>query len=200
MNREQAYILLKKSIKTISDIPDKLVDDLFDICKLIHIKKGQFFQLEGDIPQYMGFVLNGIFRYYYINNNGNELTKGFSVTGQFVVSYSALVENRLSYFFIEATADTDILRFNYNEFMKLVNANIRWYPFLFKTLETLYIMKEMREKSFLLDDATTRYLDFKKIHHNLEGKIKLFHIASYLGITPEALSRIRKKIKNEKLI
>ena len=58
------------------------------------------------------------------------------------------------------------------------------------------IMKEMREKSFLLDDATTRYLNFKKEYPDLENKIKLYHIASFIGITPGALSRIRKNLKN----
>jgi hypothetical protein len=55
-------------------------------------------------------------------------------------------------------------------------------------------MKEMREKSFLLDNATTRYLQFRKDYPGLEDKINLYHIASFIGITPEALSRIRKKL------
>ena len=58
--------------------------------------------------------------------------------------------------------------------MQLVNKDIRWYPFLFKLVEAVYIMKEMREKSFLLDDATSRYLAFLKEYPELENKLKLY--------------------------
>jgi hypothetical protein len=91
--------------------------------------------------------------------------------------------------------DTDILHFRYQQWMQLVEEDIRWYPFLFKLLENVYILKEMREKSFLLDDATSRYLSFREDYPNLEDKIKLYHVASFIGITPEALSRIRKNLK-----
>ncbi|MBK9207275.1 MAG: hypothetical protein IPL71_02765 [Anaerolineales bacterium] len=77
----------------------------------------------------------------------------------------------------------------------MVEEDIRWYPFLFKLLETVYIMKELREKSFLLDSAAERYLAFQRDYPNLENEIKLYHIASFIGVTPEALSRIRSKQK-----
>jgi len=195
MNKNEAEKLLRNSIKSLSNIPDELIDNLFNICKLVHVKKGEMFLMAGDVPAYMGFNLNGIFRLYYIDDNGNDLTKGFSTVGKFVVSYSALVQKRPSYFFIEAMVDTDILHFRYSEWMQMVEKDIRWYPFIFKLVESVYIMKEMREKSFLLDNATTRYLNFRKNYPDLENKIKLYHVASFLGITPEALSRIRKKLK-----
>jgi len=195
MDRKKAQDLFKKSIRTLSNIPDELIDSLFEKCKLVHFKKGVSFQRAGDIPEYMGFNLNGIFRLYYIDDDGNDLTKGFSTAGRFVVSYSALVQKRPSYFFIEAIVDTDILQFNYSQWMQMIEEDIRWYPFIFKLVETVYIMKEMREKSFLLDDATTRYLNFRNEYPDLECKIKQYHVASFIGITPEALSRIRKKLK-----
>jgi CRP-like cAMP-binding protein len=195
MNSIQAHDLLRKSIKALSNIPDELVDRLFSICRIVHVKKGQQFLRAGDIPEYMGFNLNGIFRLYYIDDDGNDLTKGFSTVGKFVVSYSALVQQRPSYFSIEAMVDTDILHFKYSQWMQMAEDDIRWYPFFFKLVESVYIMKEMREKSFLLDDATSRYLSFREDYPGLEDKIKLYHVASFIGITPEALSRIRKTLK-----
>ena len=103
-----------------------------------------------------------VYSLYYIDDDGNDLTKGFSTAEKFVISYSALVQQRPSYFYIEALVDTDILQFNYNQWMELVAEDDRWYPFLFKLVESVYIMKEMREKSFLLDSATSRYLAFKQ--------------------------------------
>jgi CRP-like cAMP-binding protein len=61
-------------------------------------------------------------------------------------------------------------------------------------LESVYLMKERREKSFLLFNATERYQAFRQEYAAIEKRLKLYHIASFLGITPEALSRIRKKL------
>jgi CRP-like cAMP-binding protein len=195
VTRDVAYNLLRKSVKTLADFPDKLIDDLFDICTLVHYKQGQQFIRAGEVPRNMGYNLNGIFRLYYIDENGNDLTKGFSTAGKFVVSYSALVQKRPSYFFIEAMVASDILQFTFDLWQQMIEEDIRWYPFVFKLLEAVCIMKEMREKSFLLDDAATRYLNFRREYPDLENVIKLYHIASFIGITPEALSRIRKKMK-----
>jgi CRP-like cAMP-binding protein len=195
MDDLEAKSFLTKSAKQLSDLPDELIDELYTICNLTVIKKGELFVMAGDIPQYVGFNLNGIFRLYYIDDNGNDLTKGFSTPGKFVISYSALVQKRPSYFYIEAMVDSEILQFRYDDWMKLIDKDIRWYPFIYKLVQSVYIMKEMREKSFLLDNATTRYLNFRKDYPNLENNIKLYHVASFLGITPEALSRIRKKLK-----
>lgn len=195
VNNKQVYDFMKKSIQALSDIPEELIECLFSICKPVQYKKGQFFLMAGDVPENVGFNLNGIFRLYYDDENGNDLTKGFSTAGKFVISYSALAQRRPSFFHIEALVDTDVLQFNFSQWMQMVEEDIRWYPFLFKLLETVYIMKELREKSFLLDSAAERYMAFQRDYPNLENEIKLYHIASFIGVTPEALSRIRSKQK-----
>lgn len=196
MNDQQAYQRLAQSMKALADIPDALIDNLYGICKPVHYQKGQPFVLAGDVPNVVGFNLNGVFRLYYVDESGNELTKGFATTGKFVISYSALAQQRPSDFYIEALVDTDILQFDYAAWMQMVASDMRWYPFLFKLLEAVYIMKELREKSFLVDDAMSRYLAFKAAYHGLEAQIRQYHIASYIGITPEALSRIRKTLRS----
>ncbi len=195
MDIEEAKLKLRKSINYLSPLPDELIDEFLKITKIVKIKKGEQFIRAGESPKHVGFNLNGIMRLYYIDNNGNDFTKGFSTEGRFIISYSAQVEKRASFFSIEAIADTDILQFEYEKWMEIVDKDIRWYPFLYKLTQTTYIMKEKREKSFLLDDAATRYLDFKNFYPGLVEKIKLTYIASYLGIKPETLSRVRKKLE-----
>ncbi|PWW81637.1 cyclic nucleotide-binding protein [Prosthecochloris marina] len=195
LNREKAKELFAATSKTISDISDELIQNLFEKSNLVHFEQGELFQRAGEFPKYLGFNLNGLFRLYYIDNEGHDLTKGFSDRGSFVVSYSALVQKRPSHFFIEALVDTDILQFDWSELMEMLENDLRWYPFVFKLVENVYIVKEMRERSFLIDDATTRYLNCKREYPNLESKVKQYHIASFIGITPQALSRIRKKLK-----
>lgn len=187
-----SYNKLQKAIKELSGIPEELIEKLYAICEEQVIKKGEFFVRAGDIPRHMGFNLEGLFRLFYVDEEGNDFTKAFSETGRFLISYSAIVQRRPSYFSIEALQDSCILKFDYWAFDQMMREDIRWYPFANKLLETVYIMKELREKSFLLDDAKKRYQEFKKCYCDVEDQIKLYHVASYLGITPEALSRIRK--------
>lgn len=186
---------LQRAIKELANIPDEMIEKLYAICNEQVIKKGEFFIRAGSVPEHMGFNLEGLFRLYYLDEDGNDFTKAFSEPGRFLISYSAIVQKRQSYFSIEALQDSKILKFNYEAFDQMIQSDTRWYPFTYKLLETVYIMKELREKSFLLDDAAKRYQEFKERYADVEDQIKLYHVASFLGITPEALSRIRK-LKN----
>ena len=188
--------ILFDTLNRLATAPDDLIDQLYAITRPTRLKKGETFLTAGEVPDRMGFNLNGYFRLYYIDQSGNDWTKGFCMPGNFVVSYSAMVQKRASYFFIEALTDSDILEFSYSEWTSLFEKDMRWYSVVYKIVESVYLLKEMREKSFLLDDAATRYSDFLETYPGLSRYIKLYHIASFIGVTPEALSRIRSQIKN----
>lgn len=185
------YDRLQKAINALAPTPNELIKQLYSICVERRISKGERFVEAGDIPKYMGLNLGGLFRFYYSDEKGNDFTKGFNKANQFLISYSAIVQNRPSYFNIEAIQNSRILMFEYERFNEMIQSDIRWYPFIFKLLESVYMMKELREKSFLLDDASKRYQEFREQYAEVEDQIKLYHVASFLGITPEALSRIR---------
>jgi CRP-like cAMP-binding protein len=190
----QAYELFREAISTLAETPEEMIRDLYSICTPSHYDKGQYFIMAGETPEDIGVNLNGVFRLYYFDEDGNDYTKGFSTPGKFVVSYSALTQNRPSFFSIEALVDSDILRFRFQRWLVLASRDIRWYKLMFKLIESVYLMKEMREKSFLLDSATDRYLAFRKEYPALESVVKLNHIASFIGIRPESLSRIRRRL------
>jgi CRP-like cAMP-binding protein len=107
-----------------------------------------------------------------------------------------MILNRESYFWIEAMEDSSVILINYKNWRKLVKNHGCWDSLLKVFLEKVFIKKENREKEFLLDNAETRYKNFLREYPKLEQRIKQHHIASYLGITPVALSRIRNKFIN----
>jgi len=112
----------------------------------------------------------------------------------FISSYSAMISKTPSYFSIEAIENSEVLEIPYYRWQKLLDQNPNWKNLLIKLLEKGYATKERREREFLLLDAENRYRIFLEEYTNLESRVKQRMIASYLGITPIALSRIRKKM------
>jgi CRP-like cAMP-binding protein len=113
----------------------------------------------------------------------------------FISSYSAMISQTASFFFIEAIEQSKVLVISNNNWEKLKTQNPKWNLLLIKLLEKGYAVKEKREREFLLLDAESRYKIFLEEYPSLENKVKQNMIASYLGITPIALSRIRKKMQ-----
>jgi CRP-like cAMP-binding protein len=183
-----------KFIKTITKIPKDQEEKFCALLSEKPIKKDDSFIRTGEYPKTIGFVKEGLFRYYYMNHEGIEFTKGFFVENTIISSYSAILENRGSYFTIEALEDSIIEQVSYDKFKVLFSQHPCWNQFLVPVLQKGYIVKEEREREFLLYDAEQRYKAFLKKYPGLDQRLKKNIIASYLGIMPESLSRIRKKM------
>jgi CRP-like cAMP-binding protein len=176
--------------------PEKESADLLRISNMKYVEKDEFFISEGQIPRKFAIVLSGSFRYYYVNEKGDEFTKGFVLKNTVLSAYSAMVQGTPSLFNIQALEPAQILEVNYQSWLQLRTSNIFWDHFLIRALEKGYFAKEKRERELLLLDATSRYKIFLSEFPGLDKKVKLNIIASYIGIQPESLSRIRKKSGN----
>ena len=185
-----------KYIKSIVDIPKEQENKFCSLISIKQIKKGENFLNEGQSSRTIAFIKSGLFRYYYIDNKGNEFTKGFFVENSVLTSYSAILEKRSSYFTIQALENSEIEIIDYIKSQKLFVEHPCWNSFLVVQLQKALIMKEEREREFLLFDAEQRYRAFLQKFPNLEKRIKQNIIASYLRLAPESLSRIRNKTAN----
>jgi CRP-like cAMP-binding protein len=186
---------LLQAIRSIANIPETEARKLAAITQGLYLNKGDLFLRHGAIPQKFAFVSSGLFRYFYVSTKGSEYTKGFFQEDSFIVSYSAMVKQTGSYYAIEALEESHVQVIDYHKWLKLYNDHPCWTPVLIALLQKGYMKKEAREREFLLLDAEERYRLFLQEYPNLELRIKQHHVASYLGITPVALSRIRGKIK-----
>ncbi len=181
-------------LNNITLIPPEEEEKMKAIIKVLKYQKNEHYLLQGQTPNNFGFVLKGFFRYYYSDEQGNEFTKGFFPENTFLSSYSALIEKRESYFGIQALEDTEIVSIHFEKWKELLNGHRCWSEVLIAILEKGYSKKVERERQFLLFDAETRYRIFLKEFPGMEKRISQHLIASYLGITPVALSRIRRKM------
>lgn len=186
--------MLYQTLSQLADIPSEEWEGFLNIFSEIHLKKNEHFIKVGEKPKRIGFILSGVVRFYYITEEGTEFNKSFCAENDFVASYSGLLQDKESRYSIQALEDTTLLVANYEDYKQLLEHHICWNIVSRRLAETLFIKKEKRESEFLLDDAETRYLQFLKEYPSLEKRIKNYHIASYLGITPVAMSRIRAKL------
>lgn len=188
-------IIDKKAILNNLRLPEKELEELSNVCEHKIINKVDCFISAGQIPRKMAFVIKGLFRYVYSNENGNEFTKSIITENNFISSYSAMIHNSASYFSIEALEETEILEIDYLRWLEMKAKNSFWNIFLLQILEKAFCVKEKRERELLLLDAEKRYEIFIAEFPNLENRVSQQIIASYLGIQPESLSRIRRKFK-----
>jgi CRP-like cAMP-binding protein len=174
-------------------LPESRIDEFLSIGKFEKILQNEYFIREGEIPKKLAYVISGLFRYVYINDKGNEFTKGIIPEYKFLSSYSAMISSTPSYFFVEALEDSEIFVFSHENLLAMLEKDKFWLEFLLRFVEIGFSIKEKRERDMLLFDAEERYKNFLEEFPDLGNRVSQVIIASYLGIQPQSLSRIRKK-------
>lgn len=191
MTKHDALIDHLDKIKKIQQNDISLIKEIFS-CE--SVAKNRFYVRAGDSVESIGFINSGLFRYFYIDFEGNEKTKYFASDGDFVFSLSSFIEKKPSFYFIEALEDSEIVQVRADMLYELIGKIPYWQHVYMKIVEQLYVIKEKREAEFLLYDAKERYQKFVAEYPYIADSVKMHCIASYLGIAPESLSRIRSKI------
>ena len=168
---------------------------LENIFKIRVIDKDEFFIKEGDNSTEIGFVLEGVFRSFYIDKNGKDITKYFYAEGSMLFSYLSYLINESSEYDIQSIEESTILVIKVSELEKMMEGNYQLLLLYKKLLDEALVMKEEHAKSFKLMDSKERYEEFHKKYSFIEQRVKQHQLASYLGVTPVTLSRIRKKLR-----
>lgn len=149
----------------------------------------------GETENYISFIEDGIIRLLIPNEDEEkEITFGFSFENEFISAYDSFLTQTPSLYELETLTKTTIWSISYKDLQEVYSStqigNLigRFYS------ERLYLIKSKREQSLLNHSAEKRYLNLFKERPKLIQKIPLKFIASYIGVTPQALSRIRKRI------
>ncbi len=184
--------MLIQYIRSIVQVPPAEAEKLLDIGKPVTIRRGDYFLQEGQVPRKFAFVGKGLFRYLYIDAEGREYTRNFMPEQSFISAYSAMIRQKPSRVFIEALENSEILEMDYSRWQEVRKGHSCWDRFLIAMLESAFSTRESRERDLLLADAGERYNIFRADFPGLEKRVSQQLIASYLGISPASLSRLRK--------
>jgi CRP-like cAMP-binding protein len=147
----------------------------------------------GQRENYLSFVEKGIIR-FYIPKEFDDLTFGFTFAGNFVSGYDFFLAQTPSTYQLETITDTILWRLTYQDMQQIYEVTEIGNKIGRLASEDLFLKKSKRELSLLNDTAQQRYLNLFTEQSHLLRLIPLKYIASYIGITPQALSRIRKRI------
>jgi CRP-like cAMP-binding protein len=159
---------------------------------------GENFVRSGEPTEVVGLVVRGIFRFYYLTYDGKEVTKSFCSEGEFIGAYGALLTHRPSSYTVEALEDCHVITIPFSLLEELSQDSLDWLLVRLRVVEQLYLKKEQRERQLLLYDAMSRYKQFLDAYPTYESRIRKYHIASYLGISPVSLSRIRSQLSTDR--
>lgn len=162
--------------------------------KSIQIKKDEHFQMQGDLAKYMGYVDSGKFRYYKIDKGGNERTLWFNKSFPFIGDYHSFLKKTSAVLCVQAMDNYEIVLFTYGQIMELFDMNTDTQKFRATLAERSMFGWRSIALALHFDTAEERYMELLNDYPDIEKEIPLKHIASTLGISPETLSRIRKKL------
>jgi len=155
-------------------------------------KKGEFFLEEGRICKQVGFVAKGLMR-YYINHDGEEKTYAFSQENQFACNYESFLPQKPSSKIIQALEDSVVLTISHHD-LQLLYANVReGERFGRLAIEAVFVQLLQDISSLYTETPEIRYERFLTLHADLQQRISQYHIASFVGVKPQSLSRIRKR-------
>ncbi len=182
-------------IKIGDPFTEKTAQELISIIKVFNLKKHQVFLKEGQVCNHWGYVIQGLLRIYYYKRK-KDITENFVAEGCSFTAVESYFNRTPSRLILEALEPTVLYAFPYDEFEALCKKNPEVECFFRKGLERILISSKRRLDSLQFESAQERYNNLTKEIPKLILRVPSIYIASYLGITPETLSRVRAK--NEK--
>jgi CRP-like cAMP-binding protein len=176
----------------------KLTEAEFELCKTFFIpkkiRKKQTLLLQGEICTYNAFIEKGILRSYTTDEKGHENVMQFAFEGWWITDLSSFLLGAQSTYTIEAVEDSELLLLTGLAREELMNAIPAFERYQRLLLQNAYIALQSRVNAALTSTAEEKYTQLSLAYPAIIARIPQHMIASYLGLTPETLSRVRKQI------
>lgn len=180
-----------KSLQLLSDTE---LHKLNGLPKMRLLKKGSFLIQEGKVCEEIVLIKSGILRSFYTNSEGKEMTNCIAFENELMSAFSSFISQKPTEENIQAISDTEILVLTKSNLNFLYENSVAWQNVGRYLTELQYVDLEKRIVSFQKDTAKQRYEKLLSNHSKYVKFIPLKYLASYLGVTPRHLSRLRKEI------
>lgn len=165
-----------------------------DILVYKKYRKRQFFAQPDYICAYEGYVVKGCFRVYMIDKNGNEHTIQFAIEDWWVSDFASFITQTPGTLYVEALEDSEVIVSRFSDIETLYEKVPKFERFFRIIMQRAFMFSQKRILSNLSQTAEERYLDFISKYPEIEQRVPQYTLASYLGFSPEFLSKIRKRL------
>ena len=193
-NTNKIY-LVKESIFKLANFTSEEWDFYQNIIDEVSFKKKEFLTKRGDVEKYAYFILDGAVKYEAITEEGKEICVDLGFQGNLVSSFSSCLSQRPSNISIQAVTNIKAFRLRYPPVLELLETSKNAERFHRLIAEQLYIRETRRTYTLISKSAEERYLHLLENQPDALRLIPIKDLASYLGIHPDSLSRIRNSIK-----
>lgn len=183
----------KSSIKQLTGMSDNELFFILNRFEEKNIKKKTLILSDGKVAQEIYYIISGCMRLFY-EKDGKDISAYFFTENMFAGAYDSFTTQQPSRHFIETVDDCYVLSVSYKNFQALFDECHKWNEALRKILEERFLSLHNLFTSQILDSPEERYLDLLKYRPDLLNRIPQHHIATFLGVTPVSLSRIRNRV------
>jgi CRP-like cAMP-binding protein len=157
------------------------------------LQKGRFIVKAGQVCNYVSFINSGLVRLYY-TVDGKDISIGFARAGDYTSEYESFLMRKAAAQNIEALTDCEVIDLAYEDMQTMYKRHSNFQEFGRKIAELLFIMLNERNTALLVLSPEERYRQMIQSNPHLLQVVPQYMLASYIGVTPEHLSRIRKKM------
>ena len=186
------------AVRSIEPLQDRELQLGLDLVQARTLARGEHLLRGGQKAKAVALVVRGLLREHFVLPDGLERTKAFVVEGQFSGSLADLLALNASRAFIVAEEPCRLLVAPFDAYRALALRSAAWDRFSRRSVERVLLGKAEREYELLGLDAEARYAAFVTRYPGLEARVAARHVASYLGITPVHLSRLRRKRRDRR--
>ncbi|WP_437983260.1 Crp/Fnr family transcriptional regulator [Sorangium sp. So ce117] len=190
---EGSFAAVRELLAGYARVPEEEIRYFLGLTRRVRFERGELMTRAGERPRDFGLVLSGLVRKFYVTPRGRDVTRGFAMEGELVGAYAALLSKCASQLSVQALEDSSVLVVEFEAFERLYDRHPSWSTLGRRVAEALFVEREQRAAELLTLSAEQRYEALLARSPALAERVPQYQIASYLGITPVSLSRIRAR-------
>lgn len=187
--------LLQQTLYAAAGMSKEVFDLSLPYWKQKEYKKNEYYNEYRNVCKHLGFVIDGVFRIYRMNDDtGEEKNMLFFSKHQFISSFKSFFQQTPCSYFTQSMVDATVLYIHIDDLNKLYKQSHEWERFGRIVAEAAFNLVMNNTEGALFKTPEERYVEMIEQHPDIFNSVPLYHIASYLGIQGPSLSRIRKRM------
>lgn len=192
-NKLLAATHVRPFLEQLAPLPKKEFAYFASRLRFRRLRRGEFLTRAGEVAAEVGFVVSGLFRKAHVTPRGKPIVRGFAGPASVIGAYVSLLTGAPSYLSVEAMRDSELFVLRWSELNALYARHSCFQTIGRRLAELTLVEREERAHELLTLSAGERYARFRETHRALLPELRSYDIASYLGITPVSLSRLRAR-------